>query len=195
MIAPRPWLAAIRAADPSLGALAARHPRRWVPLDAPFLDAVIARLDVFTPARPLWAHYGLTGDVAIRLTGDPQAFDRLVAADPGRIATADDALALVAARIEATRPPATRARLVRAPADVPWMPRLDAVGAARRAEVDRRIAATPPLVSATAAGFAVDGWLLDDRCLIWTRFHVDAAGAVRAETGERISGLPLTYAV
>lgn len=194
MADPRPWLAAVRAADPSFGALAARHPRRWAPLDTPFLDATtIARLDVLTADRPRWAHFALVGDGAIRLTGDPQAFDRCVAADPGRLCSADDALALVTARVESTRPLTARARVVRTPRDMPWMPSMAPDDVELRARIERRIAATPPMVSATAHGYAVDGWLLDDRDLVWTRFHVDARGAVRAEHGERLVGLPLTY--
>lgn len=189
-------LEAIKAADPDFGRVAARHPRTFVALETPFLQKTrVVRLDVLTPERPLWAHYALTADGAVRVTADPAAFDKAVAADPGRIDSADAALALVAARVAAVRPAGTRAQLVRGPADLPWMPKLEGADAEKKAAIEARITQTPPVVSEAEAGFTIAAWVLDGRALVWTEVHVDPDGAARSQAGERIEGLPFTYAL
>lgn len=189
-------LAAIQAADPDFGRIAARHPRTFVTLDTPFLEQTrVVRLDVLTPERPLFAHYALGPKGAVRVTAAPGAFDKAVAADPGEVDRADEALALVAARIEAVRAAGTRARLIRGVADLPWKPKLEGADAEQKAAIEARIAKSLPTVAQAEAGFTVDGWVLDGRALVWTRFHVDPDGAARAEAGERIEGLPFTYAL
>lgn len=188
-------LAAVEAADPDFGRLAGQHPHKVVPLDAPFLQQTrLVRLDVLTPRKPLFAHYAITDGAARRVTGDPAAFDAAVAADPGEITDAGAALALVAARVEATRPAGTRRALVQGREALPWLPKPDEAAQAKKAEIEQKLGAAQPTVSASEeGGFVVEGWVLDGRDLVWTRFTVAADGAVTASEGDRLAALPFTY--
>lgn len=188
-------LEAIERTDPDLARLAREHAYDIIPLDTPSLDATrILRLDVLLPQRPLFAHYAIREGNARRLTDDPAAFDAAIAADPGAITNAAEAVALVAARVAATRKAGTRRLLVQQPSDLPWLPRLDETTKARKTEAENRLGPAHPTVSATADGFDVAGWVLSQSDLIQTRFTLSRRGIVKIEEGERLSALPFTYA-
>lgn len=188
-------LEAIEPIDPDLARLAREHAFDIIPLDAPSLEATrIIRLDILMPERPLFAHYAIRDGKAWRLTDDPAAFDAAVTSDPGMITDAAEAVALVAARVAATRKTGTRRLLVQQPSDLPWRPRLDETAKARKAQIEDRLGPARPTVSATPEGFAVDGWVLSQNDLIWTRFTLSPRGIVKTEDGERLTTLPFTYA-
>ena len=187
-------LTLIEAGDADFGRLARQHPHTVVPIETPFLaEARIVRLDVRLPQKPVFAHYAIVDGAAKRLTGDVAAFDAVVAADPGEVADAAGALSLVAARLASTRPSGSRRTLVQGKDELPWLPKPDEAAAARKAEVEKRLGGAQPTVSAQEGGFVVEGWVLDGRALVWTRFAVDAQGAVVVSEGERLGELPFTY--
>ncbi len=196
----RSVVAALRASEPGLAAVAERPDARFVPLDAPLFDRYgFYRVESLAPPHPVSFHVAVAhdgGDV-VRLNAAPEGFAAVVSRDGVTVSRAADAVALVALWVETTRRTSRRYTLIDDPAALPLSPApADAAEvAARQSKLDlaRRSIAPPRAASAAGGAWAVTASLLDGQALQTLSAQVSKDGSLVVTTTPVVDDLPLTY--
>ncbi len=190
----------IRAANPDLAG-AVDHPEaEMTRVPESFLPAgwALARITRFFPTRSLILHVLVgPGGAGGLVTGDPGAFNRIVAT--AGVKVADEVMALEIARtfIEATKVQSRRYQCIQVPGELPWRPGLDDEETGRMEAVLQRVRAclTPRVDAGTDGGYVVHLAVVSDMDLVQADLSVASGGTVSVTHRTLEEDLPFTYVV
>lgn len=146
------------------------------------------------PPNPQRFFVGLADDGTVAyLTGDPDAFDRMVAAAGTTVDDAETATALANLRLDATREFTVFSTRVESVDDIDWRPELDDAQAAERERIEQEFGdvVAPAEATAEGDGWAVVSWTVTGQDLVRHDVTVGADGTVQDDPEVVATDLPV----
>lgn len=167
---------------------------------APFLRTWrIVQVDGGAAGHPVWFRVAVNGDnTRTRLvSGDPAAFNEVIAAAGVQITDAAAAAQLGRVFLETTRPQAKFTYVVGSVKQIRFRPNLEGADARRRDQIVRRYAPViaPPSATRKGAGFQVTAYVvvLDDNVLERRTLQVGRDGQVRQSATALARDIPVPF--
>lgn len=169
---------------------------RLTRVEAPFLRTwAIYRVDYRQSPHPVQLHVATGGGRVELLTGVPEAFGRVTAADGTAVGGAAGAVALARAYVETTRPGGVLTYVVGRVEDIEFRPGITGAAAERRDEIlaEYRPRIKEPAAEASGKGFTVTVYVVKDKALQRHDIGVTAKGAVEDRVKTLVPDLPVPY--
>ncbi|TDB87483.1 hypothetical protein [Actinomadura sp. 7K534] len=170
---------------------------RLIPVDAPVLRSwKIYRVDHRQGPHPALLHVALGHGRVELLTGAPDAFGKVMAADGGTVEDTATAVALARVYVETTRPGGILTYVVGRVEDIRFRPGITGDDARHRdeivAEYGPRIKA-PVAVANGKKGFTATVFVVRDEALRRHDLKVSPKGAIEDEVKTLVPDLPVPY--
>jgi hypothetical protein len=170
---------------------------RLTPVQAPFLKTwKIIQVDYRQGAHPVMFHVAVGGSQAQLLTGTPEAFGRVTAADGTQVTDAASAAQVGRTFLETTRPPGKLTYVVGNVNEIKFRPGISGSAAQRRDEIVAKYGTVVrPLTAGAPKGavFTVTAFVVQDRELQERSLLVNRQGSVTEQSRTLVPDLPTPY--
>ncbi|MEU5880332.1 hypothetical protein [Spirillospora sp. NPDC047279] len=169
---------------------------RLTPLPAPFLnDWRVLRVDYRQGSHPVMFHVALHGAETVLLTGDAEAFDKVVKAAGVKVGDAATATQVAGLYLQTVRPGGTGSYQVDGVDQIKFRPGITGETAARRDAIvgEYRSVIKPPAAVAKGGGFTAAAYVVKGRELQRRDLTIRADGTVTDRPRTLVSDLPVAY--